>query len=121
MQVNGPAAKGNGIRELPLADNIVLGEHIVTREAAVLPFARQRTNPLQRHMVGIKLTGILDIVPDPVDHGPQFITDQLIVVYGVMFPAPFNPPVMTTGIPAANDPANRNAGLCNILCKRRGI
>lgn len=37
MQVNGPAAKGNGIRKLPLADNIVLGEYIVTREAAVLP------------------------------------------------------------------------------------
>src|SRR5688572_6007623 len=70
-------------------------------------------------MVGIKLAGILDIVPDPVDHGPQFITDQLIVMNGVMFTAPFNPPVMTTGIPAANDPANRNAGLCNILGKRR--
>lgn len=38
---------------------------------------------------------------------------------GVMFTAPFNPPVMTTGIPAANDPANRNAGLCNIFGKRR--
>ena len=61
MQVDGPAAKGNGIRELLLADNIVLGEHIVTREAAVLPFARQRTNPLQRHMICIKLAGVLDM------------------------------------------------------------
>lgn len=37
----------------------------------------------------------------------------------VMFTAPFNPPVMTTGIPAANDPANWNTRLRDILGKRR--
>lgn len=70
MQVDGPAAKSYGIRELLLADNIVLGEHMVTREAAVLPFARKRTDPLQRHMIGIEFPGVLDVVPDPIDHGP---------------------------------------------------
>lgn len=70
-------------------------------------------------MVCIELAGVLDIVPDPVDHGPQLITDQLIVMNGVMLTAPFDPPVMTTGIPAANDPADRNARLRDILGKRR--
>ena len=122
MQVDGPAAEGDAVLEFAAGDNIVLVEHIVADEAAVFPFAGHRANPFQRHMICIKLAGILDIVPDAVDDGPQLITDQLIVMNGVMFTAPFNPPIMTAVIAAANDPATSECVVCVIsLAKEGGI
>ncbi len=93
VQVDGPAAKGDGIVEVALLDDVLLGEHVGALEAAALALAGNVADPLQRQVLGIgKLARILDVVPDAVDHLPQLPLDGLGLVDGVQSPAVLDPP-----------------------------
>ncbi len=102
VEVDGPAAEGDTVGELPLLQNVLLAQHVVAEEAAVLALARKAADPLQRQVLGIReLAGVLDVVPDAHDHGLQFVADQLVVVDGVEFAAPLDPPVVAAVVAGA--------------------
>src|SRR5262249_33803330 len=68
---------------------------------------------------GVEFSGVFDIVPNAVNHRPQFIANPLIVMHGVVLAAPFDPPVGAAVVSAANDPALRNRRFRNILGEAR--
>lgn len=79
------------VLEFPLRDNIVLVQHVIADETAVFPFARNRADPFQRHVIGIEFARIFNVIPNAVYGGPQLVADPLVVVNGIDFPAPLDP------------------------------
>ncbi|MNC75919.1 hypothetical protein D3C75_1275320 [compost metagenome] len=70
MQIDGPSTEGHTVFKIVLNNDIVLVEHIISNKTAVLPLAWNRAHPLQRHIVGIEVAGIFNIVPYAIDHLP---------------------------------------------------
>ena len=80
------------VREGTLLDDVVLGERVVADEAAVFALSRNGPHPFQGQILGVVFARVLDVIPDAIDHGPQFVTDRLVVCDGVQLASPFDPP-----------------------------
>lgn len=115
MQIDRPAAEGNPVGELRLAENVPLVQHVVTEKPPILPFPGDRPHPLQRHVRRIELARVLDVIPDPVDHRPQLVPDPLVVVHRVQLSAELDPPVRTPVVPRLDDPPLRDGGGADVL------
>ena len=99
MQIDRPAAEGNGVGVRALLDDVLLGEHVVAFEATALALAGDGADPFQRHGFGLgKLAGVLDVVPDAVDDLPQLPLDRLGLVDRVEAAAVLEPPEAAAGI-----------------------
>ena len=99
MEIERPATDGDGIGVLALLDHVLLDEDVIALEAAALAFARDGADPFESHCFGLReLAGILDIVPDAVDHLPEFPLDLLGVVDGVAASAVFDPPEVAAAV-----------------------
>ena len=77
-----------------LFDDVLLGDGVESREAAAFTFAREESRPLQREVFSLReLAGVLDVVPDAVNHAPEFEFDPFGVGHRVQAAAVFQPPV----------------------------
>src|SRR5699024_9952873 len=94
VQVDRPSAEAHPILERNLIEHIVLGEYMVADESTVFAFAGKGADPFQREILGIELSGVLDVVPDSVDCGLELVSDAFVVGDHVEFAAPFDPPVV---------------------------
>lgn len=104
VEVDGPAAEGDPVLELALLEDVLLGEDVVAEEAAVLALAGEAADPFQGEVRRVgELAGVLDVVPDAHDHGLEFVADALVVVDGVEFAAPLDPPVVAPVVAGAQD------------------
>ena len=104
----------------PLFDQVLLNQHRVAFEAATLALPGDRAHPLQRQVGSLgEPAGILDVIPNSVRDAPEFPLDALAVVNGVQFAAPFDPPLVTAGVAAANDPLQRNRRRRNVFSEAR--
>ena len=93
VQVDRPAAEGDGVRMLPLFDDVLLNHHRVALEAAAFALAGDVPHPLQRQVFSVReLARVLDVVPHAVDHAPQLPLDGLGLVHRVEAPAILDPP-----------------------------
>ena len=79
---------------IDLVEDVVLRQHVVADETAVLALARQRADPLEVEVRGVEPPGVLDVVPDAEDDRAQLVADDLVVVDGVELAAPLDPPVV---------------------------
>jgi hypothetical protein len=96
MQVNGPAAEGDGVGVLAAFDEVALGEHVRSLEATALAFAGDEANPFEGDVGGVgEVAGVVDVVPDAIGHFPQLVLDELGLVDRIEPPAPFDPPEVT--------------------------
>ena len=84
MQIERPAAIGDRIGELARRENVLLGEHMLTDEPPALPLARQKPDPVQRPVGGLKriVSGVLrrsvlDVIPDAQHDGQQFVANRV--------------------------------------------
>lgn len=94
VQVDGPAAVSHGVVVGVLFDDVLLGDGVESREAAAFTFAGEESRPLQREVFSLReLAGVLDVVPDAVNHAPEFEFDLLGVGHRVQTAAVFQPPV----------------------------
>ena len=93
MCVDGPAAIGDSIGKGTRSDEVVLGEDVLTDEAAALALARQEADPLQGPMRSVDVGVVFDEVPHAERDGEQFVADRLVVLDGVEAATPLDPPV----------------------------
>ena len=71
MQIQRPSTHSDCVRVDRLFDDILLAHHVVAFETATLPFTGNRADPFERHRFRLwKLAGILDVIPDAIDHFP---------------------------------------------------
>ena len=77
-----------------LFDDVLLGDGVEPREAAAFALAGEESRPLQREVLGLReFARVFDIVPDAVDHAPEFEFDPFGVGHRVQTAAVFQPPV----------------------------
>src|SRR5690625_2810927 len=123
VQIYRPAAEADAVIELSLPEHILLGQHMLAHEPAVLPFAGHRSDPFQGEGLRVELAGILDVVPQAVADRLELITDLLVVMDHIEFAAPFDPPEgapphVLTDHPMLSDPRRYNVhgeGRCDEL------
>src|SRR5690606_8148978 len=93
VEVDAPAAVGDGVGMAWTMNNVLLREHKRAFEAAAFAFARNVADPFQGEVGGFgEFPGIFDVVPNSIHDAPEFPFDFLRVVDGVEAPAPFDPP-----------------------------
>ena len=120
VEVDGPAAEGDPVLELGLAEHVVLGEHVVADEAAVLALAGHGADPLQGEVLRVEAAGVLDVVPDAVADGLQLVADPLVVSHDVEIAAPFDPPVVAAVHLLADHPVLGDRGGGDVDREGRG-
>ncbi|MGX1486326.1 hypothetical protein RKD45_005402 [Streptomyces griseus] len=104
VEVDRPAAEGDPVLELTLLEDVLLGEDVIAQEAAVLALSGEAADPFQGQVRRVReLAGVLDVVPDTHDHGLELVADALVVVDGVEFAAPLDPPVVAAVVAGAQD------------------
>jgi hypothetical protein len=99
MEVERPTSIGNHIRMLPLLHYIPLTKHIVSFKSSAFPLSGNFTHPLQGMVDHIgEIPGIFKVIPDGINHFPEFPFNCFAFVYGVHPTSIFNPPQPTTVI-----------------------
>ncbi|MPM97282.1 hypothetical protein SDC9_144455 [bioreactor metagenome] len=92
MVVEGPAAIGRDILELPLAAHVILSQQMVAQTAAALPFAGQKTDPVQRPVARAVIAAIFDVIPQSERHLQQLVPDAFGIPDRIAVAAEFEPP-----------------------------
>ena len=94
MEIDTPAAVGDGIVELAVFQNVAFVQHVVAEQTAALAHAGQCANPFERKVFRAMLTAVLNVIPQAVGVGHQVVADFLIVGNDVIAVAhEFEPPV----------------------------
>jgi len=93
MKIHGPAAEGDGVCMFGLADNIALGQDVITFETTALTLAGNGAYPFKgKGFCFWKVTGIFDVIPYPVGHLPKLPFDLFRLVDCVETSAILKPP-----------------------------
>ena len=109
VQVERPAAEGDGVVVAALFDHVLLDQHGVAFEAAALAFARDVADPFEGEVgcVG-EFPAVFDVVPDAVDDPPEFPLDVFGLRDGVEVAAVFDPPELAGLVIDREIPEARN-------------
>ena len=93
VKIDGPTAEGNGVGLRALLDEVALGNHEISLEAAALAFAGDGADPFEGEVGGFgKLAGVFNVVPHAVRDLPELPFDFFGIVHGVAETAVFDPP-----------------------------
>ena len=100
VKIERPTAVSDGIIEAPGFHQVLLSEDMLSNKTAALPFARQKTKPVECPVgsTGLLFFGrsrraVFDVIPDSENNGQQFVADFFIILDGIQFTSPFSPPI----------------------------
>jgi hypothetical protein len=99
MKVHGPAAEGDGVVMFCLADNIALGQDVITFETTALTLAGNSAYPFKGEGFCLwKIAGVFDVIPYPVGNLPKLPFDLFGLVDRVETSAILKPPETASSI-----------------------
>ena len=93
MQIQSPTTVRHAVGVFPLLDDILLGHHHIAFKTTTFTLARHMPDPFKRQIFRLrKLARVLDVIPNSINHLPQFPLDLLRVMHGVERATVFDPP-----------------------------